>query len=292
MKRCTLAREVRVEAALGGRGLFTEAESVLTIRPGDDGIAFRAGGERIPATIGHLSDEPVVAAFAQLPPRHTVLAHGEAKVITTEHVLAGLVGLGVTDAELVLEGGSSAGFEVPIDDGSAAAFVRAIESAGLSEIGDAEPLVITEVVTVEDGNGGMIVAEPAAVPDYSYLLDYSGGGGDAAPLAKQTARWSGERGVFVDAVAPARTFSFAPEVEQMRALGLFTSFTPKDLLVLGEGGEPIENELRFEDEPARHKLLDLIGDLALVGRPIVGRIAAYRSGHALNHAMARRLVGG
>ncbi|MEM9663010.1 MAG: UDP-3-O-acyl-N-acetylglucosamine deacetylase [Planctomycetota bacterium] len=286
MKRRTLNAEVRVEAGVGGRGLFTEIESVLTIRPGDDGIAFRVGGVRIPATIEHLSAEPVVQAFAQMPPRHTVLAKDGARVITTEHVLAALVGLGVTDAELVIEGGE----EVPIDNGSAAAFVRAMQSVGLTELGDAEPLVITEVITVEDGSGGMIVAEPcdgpAAVPDYSYLLDY----GEAAPLDKQTASWSGDAGVFASQVAPARTFSFAAEVEQMRALGLFTSFTPADLLVLDAKGEPIENELRFADEPARHKLLDLIGDLALVGQPIAGRIAAYRSGHALNHEMARRLA--
>ncbi|MEM7622000.1 MAG: UDP-3-O-acyl-N-acetylglucosamine deacetylase [Planctomycetota bacterium] len=282
MNRRTLKDEARVDAAAGGRGLFTEIESVLTIRPGNDGIAFRIGGARIPVTIEHLSSEPVVPAFAQLPPRHTVLAKDGARVITTEHVLAALVGMGVTDADVVLEGGE----EVPIDDGSSAAFVRAIQRVGLREFGEAQPLVITEVITVEDGSGGMIVAEPAAVPDYSYLLDYGEGG----MVQKQTARWSGELGLFVDRVAPARTFSFAPEVEQMRALGLFTSFTPKDLLVLSEDGLPIENELRFEDEPARHKLLDLIGDLALVGRPIVGRVAAYRSGHALNHEMARRLV--
>ena len=284
MIRRTLAGEARI----AGRGLFTEAETVLTIRPGDDGIAFRAGGVRIPATIEHLSAQPVVAAFAQLPARHTVLASDGAQVITTEHVLAALAGLGVTDAELVLEGGSSAGWEIPIGDGSAGACVSAIRAAGLKELGEAEAMVITSVITVEDGRGGMIVAEPAAVPDYSYLLDY----GDHAPIAKQTARWSGDAGVFADAVAPARTYSFAPEVEQMRALGLFTSFTTKDLLVLDDRGQPIDNTLRFDDEPARHKLLDLIGDLALVGRPIVGRIAAYRSGHALNHEMARRLAGG
>ncbi|MEL6797393.1 MAG: UDP-3-O-acyl-N-acetylglucosamine deacetylase [Planctomycetota bacterium] len=286
MIRRTLSSEVRVDAALGGRGLFTEAESVLTIRPGDDGIAFRVGGVRIPATVEHLSSEPVVQAFAQMPARHTVLAKDGVRVITTEHVLAALAGMGVTDAELGLEGGE----EVPIDDGSAAAFVRAIQSVGLTELGDAEPLVITEVITVEDGSGGMIVAEPcdgpAAVPDYSYLLEY----GESAPLDKQTASWSGDAGAFASEVAPARTFSFAAEVEQMRALGLFTRFTPADLLVLDGEGEPIENELRFDDEPARHKLLDLIGDLALVGRPIVGRVAAYRSGHALNHKMARRLA--
>lgn len=282
MIRRTLNGEVRVEVGAGGRGLFTEVEAVLTIRPGDDGIAFRVGGKRIPANIEHLSSEPVVQAFAQLPPRHTVLVKDGARVITTEHVLAALVGMGVTDAELVLEGGE----EIPVDDGSAAAFVRAIESIGLKELGDAEPLVISEVVTVEDGKGGMIVAEPSAVPEYSYLLEY----GESAPLDKQTASWSGDAGAFASEVAPARTFSFAAEVDQMRALGLFTSFTPADLLVLDANGEPIENKMRFDDEPARHKLLDLIGDLALVGRPIVGRIAAYRSGHALNHEMARRLA--
>ena len=295
VERRTLAGDARVQAGCGGRGLFTGTEAVVTLRPGKNGILFVVGGERVPAHVDHLSGDTVVAAFAQLPARHTVLARDGSRVITTEHVLAALAGMGVTDAEIVVEGGADVGWEIPIDDGSAAAFVRAIEAAGTEEIGELEPLVIEKVVTAEDGRGGMIVAEPADTTAYSYLLDYAGSGAGSGaggvPLEKQTAEWSGDAVEFAHAVAPARTFSFAPEVEQMRALGLFAGFTPRDLLVLGEDGLPIENELRFDDEPARHKLLDLIGDLALVGRPIVGRVSAYRSGHALNHEMARRLAG-
>jgi UDP-3-O-acyl-N-acetylglucosamine deacetylase len=76
----------------------------------------------------------------------------------------------------------------------------------------------------------------------------------------------------------------------MRAAGLFKDFSARDLVVVGEDGEPIENEWRLDDEPARHKLLDLVGDLALVGRPIVASVMAERSGHALTHELCRRIV--
>ncbi|MEO1583416.1 MAG: UDP-3-O-acyl-N-acetylglucosamine deacetylase [Planctomycetota bacterium] len=285
MRRRTLAGEARVR----GRGLFTGADVVATVGPGEGGISFRVGGERVPAQIDRLSTAAVLPALADVPSRHTVLSAGGARAITTEHALAALVGLGVTDAEIVLEGGD----ELPIDDGSALAFVQSIEGAGLVELdGEVEPLRVSEVVTVEDGRGGMIVVEPldgdaAQLPRYSYLLEYPGG---EPALSKQTAAWAGDAASFVGEIAPARTFSFANEIAPMRAVGLFEGFSPRELLVLDERGEPIENELHFDDEPARHKLLDLIGDLALVGRPIIGRVSAYRSGHALNHEMARRLA--
>ena len=121
----------------------------------------------------------------------------------------------------------------------------------------------------------------------SYHLNYSDAGG--ASLPPQSASWDGLAESYYTEIAPARTFSLLSEVEALRALGLFEGFSPKELLVLGPSG-PIENEWRFENEPARHKLLDLIGDLALAGGPIRGRITAMRSGHALNHELARVLV--
>lgn len=276
--RRTLAAESRV----AGRGLFTEAPAAAVFRPGRDGIAFIVNGVRIPATIEHLSTTPVIPAFAAMPPRHTVLARSGARVITVEHALAALAGLGVTDAEIELEGGE----ELPIGDGSAGAFVEAMTSAGLRDTGEPiEPVRIARTIVVEDGRGGAITAEPDGGAAYIYDLDYGG----AAALPRQSARWTGEAASFAAGVAPARTYSLRREAEQMRAVGLFASFTPRDLLVLDDDGSPIDNALRYADEPARHKLLDLIGDLALVGAPVVGRIAASRSGHALTHELARRL---
>ena len=280
-----------------GRGLFTERETLARFVPAaaGSGLSFRAGGVTIPASIANLSTDPIVPAFATLPPRHTNLTHGGVTVATVEHALSALAGLGIADAVVEVEALDDTGspvYELPIDDGSASAFVAAIRAAGLiGSPAPAEAIVLRQTITVQDEAGGMVVAEPAAVPDFSYLLDY---GSSSSPVPKQSSRWTiegaGSFGVFADAVAPARTYSLRAEAEQMQQLGLFASFTPADLLVLDDDGSPIDNALRFENEPARHKLLDLIGDLALAGRPIMGRVSAYRSGHALNHEMARRLA--
>ncbi|MEM8756840.1 MAG: UDP-3-O-acyl-N-acetylglucosamine deacetylase, partial [Planctomycetota bacterium] len=252
-------------------------------RPAAGGIGVLGGHLRSPASAAAVSGEPVVAALGGSAARHTVLAGGGARVITTEHALAALAGLGVTDADIVL----SSGQELPIDDGSAACFVRAIDAAGLVEPGGTiDPLVVRGPVSVDDGRGGVIHAEPAAAADYHYSLDYGAG----APVLPQRVRWSGDAARFRKDIAPARTFSLRAEAEAMRAAGLFTAFTPADLPVVDDDGSLIDNDWRFDDEPARHKLLDLIGDLALVGRPILGRVMASRSGHALNHEMARTLL--
>lgn len=287
--RQTLTREVAIE----GIGLFTEHAVRCVIKPrGDAGIVFRRvdlpDSPAIHAAIGALCATPVHPAFARIPPRHTALAnadHPRAIVYTTEHILGALHGLGVTDAAIELNAP-----ELPIGDGSAQLFTDAIAGVGLVPTdGTIRPLVVTEPVTVSSPDGSAtITAEPLGpgeLPSYTYHLDY----GPTAAVPPQTARWRGDPGAFCRDIAPARTFSLAAEAAQMQALGMFRSFTPRDLLVIDADGSPIDNAWRFTDEPARHKLLDLIGDLALIGRPLAARITSTRGGHALNHAMARAL---
>jgi UDP-3-O-acyl-N-acetylglucosamine deacetylase len=309
-QRRTLASPAVVE----GVGLFTERRVRCTLRAAaaGEGIRFTRtdlpGSPTIPATIAALSSRPVHPAFAQIPPRHTALevpqardggpavpagrpaggsgAEAVAIVYTTEHLLAALAGLGITDALVELDGP-----ELPIGDGSAKSFVEAIALAGAHDLDvTVEPLTVREPLHVQSPDGtASIIIEPLAPeepPTYRYELDY----GPAASLRPQSAEWRGSPEAFLHDVAPARTFSLRAEAAQMQALGLFRSFTPRDLLVIDDAGLPIENAWRYDDEPARHKLLDLIGDLALVGRPIHARITARRAGHVLNHAMARALL--
>jgi UDP-3-O-acyl-N-acetylglucosamine deacetylase len=152
--------------------------------------------------------------------------------------------------------------------------------------------VITREVVVERG-GARIVAGPRTGAGclFRYELDY----GPAAPIAAQSASWDSgtpdAAEVYEREVAPARTFCTEAEARAFRAAGLFGDRSPRDMLVIGEEG-PIDNAYRFENEPARHKLLDLIGDLALVGRPLHGEVVAMRSGHALNHELAAALADG
>ena len=282
-------RTLETSATVTGTGLFSGSPATVTIRPSSDGIAFvRAdldGTPSIPAHIDALSDEPAHPAFASMPARSTNLAHPsnpDARALTVEHVLSALAGLGITDATI-----ETTGPELPIDDGSARCFTSAILEAGTREIeGSVEPIVLREAVTVEDGRGGSITAHPIPGDEpasYTYHLEY-----DDGSIPTQEASWTTDDD-YASLVAPARTFCLEREAQAMHQLGLFRNLTEEDLLVIGPRG-PIRNAYRFENECARHKLLDLIGDLSLAGRPIRSRVEATRSGHALNHELARRIA--
>lgn len=280
IRRRTIASPVRVE----GKGLFTDAPSAVVIVPAESGgvsISLPAA-DPFPATIDRLDTRPAHPAFAAMPPRLTSLspAPDAPPVHTVEHLLSALAGLGVTDALVRVEGG-----EPPIGDGSAWLFVGPILGVGLRELGGGvEPVIVRDRVEITEGPASIII-EPAETPSFRYELDY----GPDAPIPPQAAEWDGSPGTYAERIARARTFCLREEAEAMHAMGLFAGLTPRDMLVYGADG-PIDNALWVPDEPARHKLLDLIGDLSLVGRPVLGRVVARRSGHAMNHEAARRLA--
>lgn len=282
MTRRTLA----APATVRGAGLFTGASATLRVLPATAGVGLvfrRAGAPDVPAAIVFLAPPP-----PGLPARNTSLAPvaGARPILTVEHILSALVGLGITDATIELEGP-----EVPIDDGSATPFVEAMMSVGVAPLaGTVEPLRLTREIAVSSG-ASRITARPrtgARGAFYTAEVDY----GPLSPIPFQAATWDAAAqdagGKYAREVAPARTFCLDEEAQAMRAMGLFKGLTYRDMLVFGERG-PIENTLRFENEPARHKLLDLIGDLALVGRPIAAEITATRAGHALHHELSRAL---
>lgn len=285
-----IRRSIRSLASRPGIGLFTQASCNLTINPAaaHTGIVFERTGSSatsaatpIKAHISNLSTVPIHPAFTSLPPRNTILSSHNEVVVTVEHVLSALAGLGITDARIELDGP-----EVPIFDGSSRAIVEMIMQAGVVDLdAQIDPIVVRKAITVRNGEG-WITAEPTSGGcSFTYELDY----GQDSSIHAQTATWSGDTDEYQSLIAPARTFSLEHEAKAMQGLGLFTAFTPKDLLVIGEQG-PIDNEWRFENEPARHKLLDLIGDLSLAGAPICAHITAHKSGHALNHEMAKQLA--
>ena len=286
--RATIASPVRIE----GVGLFTGSATAVTIEPMDisstehngthHGIVFVYERQTIPSVIANLSTTPAHPAFAQLPPRNPSVERAGVVVHTTEHIHAALAGHGITAADERVEGG-----EIPIGDGSAELIVRPITDAGLATLGDADPIEPVRVrapIRVER-DGGSVTIEPSDRSEYTYRLDY----GPDSPIPPGEAVWGGDADACVRTVAPARTFCLQAEAETRVSLGLFEGLSPTDMLVFGPDG-PIDNKLRFPDEPARHKLLDLIGDLALVGRPSCARVIAERSGHARNHEAAHRLV--
>jgi UDP-3-O-acyl-N-acetylglucosamine deacetylase len=275
--------------------LFTAAPASLRMLPAEpgSGIVFvrsdLSGSPRIPATFGFLSTRPMVPAFTRLPPRHTVVASRDddrACVATIEHVLAALSGLGVADAILEVDGP-----EVPHADGSAEPFCALARSAGLVESAAIRAeLILPREISVQRDDA-TITARPRIAPgaSYAYQLAYPEG----SPIRPAVATWhAGEDSsseTFLRQVAPARTFCLESEARAMRALGLLTHLSPGDALVYGADG-PIGNAERLPDEPARHKLLDLIGDLALLGRPLRADIHASRSGHALAHELCGAIL--
>jgi UDP-3-O-[3-hydroxymyristoyl] N-acetylglucosamine deacetylase/3-hydroxyacyl-[acyl-carrier-protein] dehydratase len=147
-----------------------------------------------------------------------------------------------------------------------------------------EPLVITKPVQVQNGDA-TLAALPGPTDRLEIVYEFEA----AAPLGRQVFSFHVGDDDFLTQLAPARTFSMEAEARELQARGLGKHLSPRDVLVISKDG-PIDNEFRFPNECARHKVLDLLGDLYLVGRPLRGRLVAHKSGHELNHQLARRLL--
>ncbi|KEF43077.1 MAG: UDP-3-O-(3-hydroxymyristoyl) glucosamine N-acyltransferase [Cyanobium sp. CACIAM 14] len=208
----------------------------------------------------------------------TCLRFGDRRLATVEHLLAALAGTGVSQAELLVEGE-----EVPLLDGSGLPWVEAIGEAGLSARGErAEPALPPLPLTLQQGQG-FVVALPSDRPLLAAAIDFP-----QAAIGRQffSLELTPER--FVAEIAPARTFGFREQVEQLLAAGLIRGGALDNALVC-DGDRWLNPPLRYTDEPVRHKLLDLLGDLALVGLPRA-HVFAYRGSHGLHTAMAAALA--
>ncbi|WP_017303555.1 UDP-3-O-acyl-N-acetylglucosamine deacetylase [Spirulina subsalsa] len=213
----------------------------------------------------------------------TELGQGGAKVRTVEHLLAALAGCGVDQARIEMDGG-----EVPLLDGSAEEWVRAIAQVGLQELPEAEsptPLVVERPITVQEGEA-FVTALPAPRLRLTYGIDFP-----YSAIGNQWYSWSPEGERFEEAIAPARTFGFADQVEQLRQAGLIKGGSLENALVCDETGW-LNPPLRFANEPARHKLLDLVGDLSLLGLFPQAHILAYKASHKLHIQLAKALLAG
>jgi UDP-3-O-[3-hydroxymyristoyl] N-acetylglucosamine deacetylase/3-hydroxyacyl-[acyl-carrier-protein] dehydratase len=272
-------RTISREVSLTGPGMFSGEQSTLTIGPADadSGITFvREQGD-------HIARIPALVQNVLKRPRRTCLRNGTLHVETVEHCMAALSGLRINNAVVRISGGVIG--EVPGVDGSSQPFVQALEQAGVVEQ-DAElrPLIITKPLQVSHGDA-TLAALPGPTDHLEIIYDFEA----PAPIGRQVFAFHLGDDDFISQVAPARTFVFEQEAQELRARGLGKHLTPKDLLVISPTG-PIENQFRFADECVRHKVLDVIGDLYLAGRPIRGRIIAHKSGHELNHLLVRRLL--
>jgi UDP-3-O-[3-hydroxymyristoyl] N-acetylglucosamine deacetylase / 3-hydroxyacyl-[acyl-carrier-protein] dehydratase len=271
-------RTISLEAEIEGYGLFTGQKVHLRFKPAPPhtGLVFTRVDLGPDARLG-ASIQSVAKRF-----QRTTLANAEVVVETAEHLLAALGGLGIDNLYVELNAP-----ELPAGDGSAADYVRLLRQAGIVEQDADRPVMnIMEPVTVQDGNS-VITALPGPEDELSltYHLDY----GASGVIPPQVFSLNLTPDTFVSELAATRTYILESEVQDLRQRGYGPQATYEDLLVIGPQG-PVHNTYRFPDEPSRHKMLDLVGDLFLLNCDLRGRIVAMQSGHTLNHRFVRRLL--
>lgn len=275
-----MQRTVAKPVTVSGKGLLTGVDVEIVIEPAsaNEGIVFERVDidppVRIQATIDHAIHDRG---------RRTAIGIGEATVETVEHLMSALSGLEIDNALIKVDGP-----EVPGGDGSALPFVEGLMRAGTTEQDQSRGvLLVKDPIYLQDGDS-MIAAFPNDTKGLQvvYDLDY---GQQSDRIHRQTQSWNSANGSYIEEVAPARTFSLQEEAAALQASGMCVHLSPSDVLVIGERG-PIDNEYRFENEPVRHKILDMIGDLYLAGAPIQCRIVASRSGHSLNRLLCLAIV--
>ena len=275
----TLARPL----SLSGHGVHSGRECAVTLVPApvDYGVRFiRAdlpGTPEIPVCPSSISEEPFL--------RQTILCHPQDKSVsvgTVEHILAVLHGLGIDNARVEMTGP-----EAPIWDGGVGELARKAAEGGIDEQRDAVKKVFRVRRPVsfapEDTPGVEYTAWPSETLTVTYFLEYN-----HPVIGSQAASFRVEPDVFTAEIAPARTFCTSDEVEHLRSKGLIKGGQTGNAIVVGDKGI-LNTRLLWPDEMARHKLLDLVGDLLLIGAPVRGHILAYRGGHHANAQFIRFL---
>jgi UDP-3-O-[3-hydroxymyristoyl] N-acetylglucosamine deacetylase len=260
---------------LKGIGLHSGRPATLTVLPaeGHTGVVFRrtdlAHAEPIKATVTNICSTDL----------STSIGNGQNKVATIEHLMAAFAGLGIDNALVLVDGP-----EVPIMDGSSAPFVDALLAAGIAKIpGHRRLFVVKDAFEIKDGDKLMRV-EPADRLEFSCVVDYKSGA-----IGRQALDFTFSRANFLD-LCESRTFCHFKEVEAMRAHGLALGGSLDNAIVVTDTEVMNPGGLRYADEFVRHKLLDCIGDLALLGAPLVGKITLHKAGHALHAKFVTELM--
>ena len=271
-------KTIAAPATLTGAGLHTNEEVLVTLSPAEPGtgvVFIRTdlpGHPRIPIDLAKVDNQG----------RRTAIRAEGAEIHTVEHLLACLLALKVDNLEVEVSGG-----ELPGMDGSALPYLAALETVGLVEQ-DEEVEVLdlaTEVAFDNAKDDVSIVALPCRNGLFvNYTLDY---GTKEIPMQRLALQITPES--FREEIAPARTFCLESEAKALREAGLGQGANTTNTLVVGADGKPIDNELRFPDEFVRHKVLDLLGDMFLLGVDLKAKLLALRSGHSANVELVRRL---
>ncbi len=267
-------RTINTDVSITGIGLHSGIYTTVELHPvpAGTGITFvRADldGLRIPA----------LQASTTALDHATTVGKDDVQVGTVEHLLAAIMACGITDVDIRIDGP-----EVPIIDGSALPFMHLIDAAGVRDLGTEIPVLrLREPVEIIEGEKSIRIV-PSNRLIIKYRIDF-----DHPVIGRQSMQFDFGHDNFLKKIAPARTFGFMRDVEKLRAAGLARGGSVENAIVLDDRGV-MNGPLRFKDEFVRHKILDLIGDLALVGAPIAGEITAHRAGHAMHSAFVAKLL--
>lgn len=267
-------KTINTDVSITGIGLHSGIYTTVELHPvtAGKGITFVRSdldGLRIPA----------LQASTTALDHATTVGKDDVQVGTVEHLLAAIMACGITDVDIHIDGP-----EVPIIDGSALPFMHLIDAAGVRELDSTIAVLrVREPIEVSQGDRSIRIV-PASKLTIRYKIDFN-----HPAIGRESFQFHFGQENFLRKIAPARTFGFLREVEALRAAGLARGGSVENALVLDDRGV-INGPLRFRDEFVRHKILDLIGDLALIGRPIVGEIIASRGGHALHSRFVEKIL--
>ncbi len=264
---------VRGPVTIAGTGLHSGRTVTLKLFPA------RAGTGLVFLPVkGNKGKIPVSPFYVTDTRQAVTLGNRNWEVRTVEHLLAGLAAAGVTDAFLEIDA-----LEIPIMDGSSAPFYDAVMAVGIEPFRvPLDPIRLTTPIWVVDKDR-YLVALPHDTTRVTYSIDF-----DHPALRGQTLVIDLDQKSFVTEIASARTFGFYRDLEAMQARGLARGASPDNAVVLTDDG--YMNELRYENECLRHKVLDLIGDLYLMGRPLQAHVIAHRAGHSLDVTLAKQIL--
>jgi len=268
-------RTLKAPVKFSGPGLFTGTPANLVIEPAPagSGVAFirtdLPGQPRIDVTPDNVTSKV----------RRTALSSGPAEVETVEHLLSAMYGLGVDNATIKIDAS-----EIPHADGSAHMWVDLMSKTGFDDQNEPRRVLsLKEPVAVSEKDAHLVAFPHEGGLSISYSLSYPG-----TPIGTQAYSLSVDEESFAREIAPARTFCLESEAEALQKQGLGSGGTTANTLVVGKDG-PIDNKLRWPDEYVRHKILDLIGDLALLGGTLKAKVIALGSGHTMNAQLVRRI---
>ncbi len=273
-----LQKTIKNQAKLSGKGLFEGKEAKVSFCPApvNSGIVF--------VRTDVADSSPIAATAANIAPRsrRTTVQNGSLCIETVEHCLAVINALEIDNLTIEIDGP-----ELPAPDCSSLEYFKALKQAvPIEQPAARREFIIQKPIAISDKEAS-IYALPSTENGLSITYDLDYGGHTGVGRQVFSCRVTPES--FEKHLAAARTFLLEPEARQFQARGVGTHLGPKDILVIDSDG-PVKNSFRFADECARHKIVDLIGDLALVGRAVKGRILACKSGHNLNRQLVAKLV--